>query len=84
MSKYDKLLKKLLSQPNDIDFNELRYVLLSIGCHERQGKGSHVIFSNPTTGTRLSVPVQKPLRSCYVNKVIKLFELKEKYDENLG
>jgi len=45
----DKIIKKMLNQPNDIEYAELRYVLLAIGCNERRGKGSHTFF-----------PIQKP------------------------
>lgn len=85
MSKLEKKIQKLLSQPNDIDYDELRYVLLGLGCVERDGgKGSHVVFSHPDTGERITVPVQKPLKRCYIIQVIKMFGLKEKYDEVTG
>lgn len=85
MSKLENKIQKLLSQPNDIDYDELRYVLLRLGCVERNGgKGSHVVFSHPATGDRITVPVQKPLKRCYIIQVIKMFRLKENYDEIIG
>ena len=85
MSKFENKLQKILSQPNDIDYDELRYVLLYLGCVERNGgKGSHVIFSHPATGARITVPIQKPLKRCYIIQVIKMFRLKENYDEIIG
>ena len=44
VARLDKIIKKMLNQPNDIDCTELRYVLLAIGCNERRGKGSHTFF----------------------------------------
>jgi len=85
LDKLEKRIQKLLSQPNDVDYDELRYVLLGIGCVERNGgRGSHVVFSHPKTGIVVTVPVQKPLKRCYIVQVINLFGLKENYDEIVG
>jgi len=85
LKKLEKRIRKLVSQPNDVDYAELRYVLLGIGCIERKGaKGSHVIFSHPKVGIVITVPVQKPLKRNYIMQVIKLFALKEDYDEIIG
>lgn len=85
MSKLEKKIQKLLSQPNDIAYDELRYVLLGLGCVERNGeRGSHVVFVHSVTGERITVPVQKPVKRCYIVQVIKMFGLKEKYDEIAG
>ena len=48
MGKLDKLIEKILlgSADANIDFDDLRSVLLSLGFSERS-KGSHHIFSKP-------------------------------------
>ena len=48
MGKLDKLIEKILlgSADANIDFDDLRSVLLSLGFSERS-KGSHNIFSKP-------------------------------------
>ena len=84
MARLDKIIKKMLNQPNDIDYAELRYVLLAIGCNERRGKGSHTFFPHPETGVQVSIPFQKPLRRCYIIRTIQMFDLKEVYDEITG
>ncbi|NLA93055.1 MAG: type II toxin-antitoxin system HicA family toxin [Spirochaetales bacterium] len=85
MGKLEKRIRKLVSQPNNGDYEELRYVLLGIGCSERMGgKGSHVIFTHQKAEISITVPIQKPLRRSYVLNVIKLFGLKETYDEIIG
>lgn len=82
MDKLEKRIRKLVSQPNDVDYEDLRYVLLGIGCIERNGgRGSHVVFSHKKTGIVVTVPIQKPLKRTYIVQVIKLFGLKENYDE---
>jgi len=68
-----------------VDYEELRYVLLGIGCIERKGsKGSHVVFSHPKAWIVIIVPIQKSLKRSYIMQVIKLFALKENYDEIIG
>lgn len=85
MDKLEKSIRKLVSQPNDVDYEDLRYVLLGLGCVSRNGgKGSHVVFSHKKTGIVVTVPIQKPLRRSYIVQVIKLFGLKEQYDEIIG
>ena len=85
MDKLEKRIRKLVSQPNDVDYDELRYVLLGLGCVERNGgRGSHVVFSHQKTGVVVTVPIQKPLKRNYIVQVIKLFGLKENYDEIIG
>lgn len=50
MSKFDKLLFKLLSgtSDNNIRFEELRSLLLTLGFQERLTGGSHRIFTKET------------------------------------
>lgn len=85
MGKLEKRIRKLISQPNNVDYEELRYVLLALGCVERNGgRGSHVIFTHKKMGIVVTVPIQRPLRRTYIVQVIKLFGLKESYDEIIG
>ena len=46
MSRFEKLLKKLLSRPKDFTYNELVKVLNGLGYVEQQGAGSRVVFFN--------------------------------------
>ena len=48
-SRLKKLIQKMKSQPNNISFEELSYVLMHIGCEQSEGKGSHYIFYDPNT-----------------------------------
>ena len=43
-----------------------------------------MIFSHKKTGIVVTVPIQKPLKRAYIVQVIKLFGLKENYDEIIG
>lgn len=46
MTKAEKLLKRFLSRPKDLIYNELLSLLGSLGYKEEQGSGSRVVFSN--------------------------------------
>jgi predicted RNA binding protein YcfA (HicA-like mRNA interferase family) len=71
----------MVTQPNNISFEELKYVLLAIGCEKRDGKGSHYIFHIPGTNSRLTVPKHKPVRACYIRQALRIFGLEEIRDE---
>ena len=46
MTKAEKLLKRFLSRPKDLIYNELLSLLGSLGYIDQQGSGSRVVFSN--------------------------------------
>lgn len=60
MSKKEKLLLKFLTVPvrNDLTFNELKYLLLSLGFEFKEGKGSRVKFLHKER--KLIVSTHKP------------------------
>ncbi|MGH0052016.1 MAG: type II toxin-antitoxin system HicA family toxin [Sphaerochaetaceae bacterium] len=80
-SRLYKLIKKMQSQPNNISFEELCYVLEHIGCVKHNTGGSHFIFTIPGTRSMLSVPKHKPVKATYVKKAFAIFALEEKLDE---
>lgn len=43
-----------------------------------------MMFYHKKAGIVITVPIQKPLKRSYVLNVIKLFGLKENYDEIIG
>lgn len=69
------------TQPNNISFDELSYVLISIGCERREGKGSHYIFFIPGTNLRQTVPKRKPVKAIYIKRTFDVFGLEEKLNE---
>ena len=80
MSKKEKAIAKLRQNPRNVRFDELRGILLYLGFEERQGKGSHVVF---TLGSHiLTVPVQNAfLKPFYIKlalqKIDEILELEE-------
>ncbi|MCL2596440.1 MAG: type II toxin-antitoxin system HicA family toxin [Paludibacter sp.] len=56
MSKNDKLIIRLLSQPKDFTYSELRTLLSSFGYKEIQGAGSRVCFAKNSHKIKLHKP----------------------------
>jgi len=56
MSRSEKLLVRLLSQPNDFTYSELRTLLGSFGYVEEQGTGSRVCFKRNKHKIKLHKP----------------------------
>ena len=79
MSKYDKLLQKMRSNPMDWRISELKIVAEHFGFTFRQPGTSHVTFSNGIH--RVTVPSHKPVKPIYVQKFIAMID---KYMETLS
>ena len=56
MSRAEKLLIRLLSQPKDFTYPELKTILSSFGYEEEQGAGSRVCFKSKTHKIKLHKP----------------------------
>ena len=56
MSTNDTLISRLLSNPKDFTYNELKTLLLSLGYKEVQGTGSRVRFSKNDHNIKLHKP----------------------------
>ena len=84
MSKWDKLLRKILSLSSDIRFNELRKVLESYGyeMHGPKGGSSHFTFRK-SGFSPITIPKHEPIKRVYVEKVKKIVESEGKRDEDI-
>lgn len=80
-SRLIKLITKMKTQPNNISYEELTYVLITIGCERRDGKGSHFIFHLPGSNARLTVPKKKSVKACYIRQAVRIFSLEDLLDE---
>jgi len=56
MSKAEKILIRILSQPKDFSYTELKSLLSSFGYVEEQGAGSRVCFKSKTHKIKLHKP----------------------------
>lgn len=70
MSKWEKLIQRILSLSNDIRYEELRKVLESFGYTEHMPRGgsSHRTFRKRDAAA-VTIPVQRPVKRVYVEKV---------------
>ena len=70
MSKWEKLLKKILTLSKDMRFDELRKILESYGYVMSAPKGgsSHYTFRKPGK-TPITIPKHEPIKKVYVEMV---------------
>lgn len=73
MSKREKLLEKILSNPQNVRFEELDRLLKHYGVECRRVRGDHFIYKRK--GYRpLPIPRKTPVRSIYVRQALDLIE----------
>ena len=78
MSKWDKLLERILGLANDLRFDELRKVLESYG-YEMRGAGagsSHFTFRKAGCAP-ITIPKHEPIKVTYVKMVRDVVESEE-------
>ncbi|MCK5217987.1 toxin HicA [bacterium] len=68
MTKLDKLFFLIMSKKKEIRYAELVKGMKKIGYLERQGKGSHVVFSHKKYAT-ITLPKNSPVKRCYIEQV---------------
>ncbi len=75
MSKFDKLIDRILSLSNDMRFDELRKVLESCGYEMFQPRrgSSHYTFRKPGK-TPITIPKHEPIKKIYVKLVKDIVE----------
>ncbi|MCD4812396.1 type II toxin-antitoxin system HicA family toxin [bacterium] len=73
MTKLDKLFFALMNKKKEIRYPDLVKVLKTLGYLERQGKGSHVVFSHKKHVT-ITLPKNNSVKRCYVEQVRAVLE----------
>ena len=85
MSKWDKLLMKILSLSKDLRFNELRKVLESYGYVMNAPKGGSSHYTFRKSGCQpITIPKHEPIKKVYVEMVKEIVESEVNNDENFG
>ena len=81
MSKWDKLIKKLLSLSKDIRFSELKKILEFYGYKMEQPRSgsSHCIFRK-NGKSQITIPNHRSVKPCYLLLVKKVVMEEEKYE----
>lgn len=82
MSKWDKLIRKIMSLSKDVRFDELRKILISYGYVEKQPRNgsSHYSFRKEGKNT-ITIPKHEPIKVTYVI-LVKNVILEEGYYDN--
>ncbi len=75
-----KLVKRFLSEPPEVRFEEVRSLLEAFGFTEVRSSGSHHAFRNQN-GQILIVPKSsgKKVKRTYIKEIIRLLDLEEWY-----
>lgn len=83
MSKWDKLIEKILTLSKDMRFDELRKVLESYGyeMNSPRGGSSHYTFRKPGA-MPITIPKHEPIKKIYVQMVKEIVESEVIEDEN--
>ncbi len=83
MSKWDKLLSRILRLSTDLRFNELRKVLESYGyvMNAPKGGSSHYTFRKKGC-MPITIPKHEPIKKVYVEKVKEAIESEVGIDED--
>ena len=83
MSKWDKLLMKILSLSKDLRFKELRKVLESYGYVMNTPKGGSSHYTFRKSGCQpITIPKHEPIKKVYVEMVKEIVESEVNNDEN--
>lgn len=78
MSQKEKLIQKLKNNPNNVRFEVIQNLLLSLGFTENQPNTGSSHYTYVKGMNVITIPRHKPLNKIYVKKVIKLIENMEK------
>ena len=84
MSKWDKLIEKILNLSKDMRFDELRKVLESYGyvMNAPRGGSSHYTFRKPGA-MPITIPKHEPIKKIYVQMVKEIVESEvSKYEDD--
>ena len=83
MSKWNKLINRILLLPDDVRFSELRKILESYGYIMNRPKGgsSHCVFRKAGYSP-ITIPVNEPIKRVYVKMVKEIIEEQYKNEVN--
>jgi len=85
MSKWDKLLTRILFLSKDLRFDELRKVLESYGYEMNAPRSGSSHYTFRKTGCQpITIPKQEPIKKVYVEMVKHIVEGEAKNDEDTG
>jgi predicted RNA binding protein YcfA (HicA-like mRNA interferase family) len=81
MGKKEKVFTRLKNSPASGTFEDVHNLLLWCGFELRRTTGSHYIYKRPGHAPIVSIPRHNPLKKCYVEEVVILFEKYFDFDD---
>ena len=83
MSKWDKLINRILLMPDDVRFSELKKILESYGYNRNRPRGgsSHCVFRKDGYSP-ITIPLHEPIKRVYVKMVKEIIEEQHKNENN--
>ncbi|MBE9202770.1 type II toxin-antitoxin system HicA family toxin [Synechocystis salina LEGE 06099] len=83
MGKLSKIIRKFLTHPPEVRFEEVEYLLKEFGYIQIRSKGSHHTFEN-ADGDVIVIPKKggKIAKRTYAEKLIKLLDLENWQNDN--
>ena len=74
MSKAEKLLAKMRTNPRDWRIEELESVAKRYGVDVRKTGGSHFVFLHPDSELAVTIPFKRPIKPVYVMQFLALLD----------
>jgi predicted RNA binding protein YcfA (HicA-like mRNA interferase family) len=74
MSKAEKLLAKMRSNPRDWRIEDLESVAKRYGVDVRKTGGSHFVFLHPDSELAVTIPFKRPIKPVYVTQFLALLD----------
>ncbi|NPV42704.1 MAG: toxin HicA [Firmicutes bacterium] len=75
MSKKEKLLERIKSNPRTVKFEEMDNILVNIGFERRQPRGGSSHYTYSLEDKIITIPYKRPyIKVVYVKKAIKILE----------
>lgn len=74
MSKAEKLLAKMRTNPRDWRVEELETVAKRLGVDIRKTGGSHFVFLHQNSELAVTVPFNRPIKPIYVTQFLALLD----------
>ena len=83
MSKFIKLIKKILDNPKNVRFNQVDKILKYFGYERSQPRSgsSHYTYRKEDE-EKITIPFNKPIKAVYIKIIIKLLDLEDWYEQN--
>jgi predicted RNA binding protein YcfA (HicA-like mRNA interferase family) len=81
VAKFLKLIKSLLKEPPEVEYNDIEKVLEYFGWELRNVRGSHFTYYKEGYMPFVVVKQKNKVKRGYVRKLIKILELEEWYEK---